>query len=512
MSCNNQYEQVDLLQKRVLEKLPVFKGMCNDARCRVTYSMLLKIKQNESTVYSNKNDKYFELYSILHRYERLNRFTIKRQSVMSSVRSPGRSVRSPGRSVRSPGRSVRSPGRSVMSSVRSPGRTIKRRNMSVRHMMKGGVRQFLLKLIGTLLLLNGHVDETLAARGFTAKSLTKKQISSAFNDDEYKADSVFLALANTGGSCLPTSELAASAASGEDTYEIWKQHKSPEKIASELDELEVGDNDSFDNARYWIKTGAHTSDSALYGQPDTLNGFESWNEIINKTNVAADTIYDRWSTSVGGKTDKDICMYRFSVSSLSGNGHSVVGMVRKGSDNKLRHGYIDSNSFADLLTETKPWLYVEPGFFDRKESFELSGSVTVSEKPVLGFINTFGIGFLDATDPEFGRRTAFSEWWHGKEGEEFPASSIQFEYENNSEPISNAPTSPGDIFPPLRFSSSQYKKFKAMKDEVTWMTLEYASLAIENKNTTVDDYIIDESCKYNNRRNCSTYTLKHKSI
>ena len=36
MSCNNQYEQVDLLQKRVLEKLPVFKGMCNDARCRVT--------------------------------------------------------------------------------------------------------------------------------------------------------------------------------------------------------------------------------------------------------------------------------------------------------------------------------------------------------------------------------------------------------------------------------------------------------------------------------------------
>lgn len=384
--------------------------------------------------------------------------------------------------------------------------------MSVRHMMKGGVRQFLLKLLGTLLLLNGHVDETLAARGFTAKSLTKKQINKAFSDDEYKADSIFLALANTGGSCLPTAELAASAASGEDTYKIWKQHKSPEKIAIDSDESGVGDNDSFENARYWIKTGAHTSDSALYGQPDTLNGFESWNEIIKKTNAAADNIYDRWSTSVGGKTDKDICMYRFSVSSLSGSGHSVVGMVRKGSDGKLRHGYIDSNSFADLLTETKSWLYTEPGFFDRKESFELSGSVTVSEKPILGFINTFGIGFLDATDPEFGRRTAFSEWWHGKEGEEFPASSIQFEYENNAESSSNAPTHPGDIFPPLRFSSSQYKNFKAMKDEVTWMTLEYAELVIENKNTTVDDYVIDEACKYNNRRNCSTYTLKHKSI
>ena len=106
---------------------------------------------------------------------------------MSSVRSPGRSVRSPGISVRSHGISVRSPGRSVRSSVMSTGRSVKGRSMSVRHLMKGGVRQFLLKLIGTLLLLNGHVDETLAARGFTAKSLTKKQINAAFSDDESNA-------------------------------------------------------------------------------------------------------------------------------------------------------------------------------------------------------------------------------------------------------------------------------------------------------------------------------------
>lgn len=455
------------LQQELLNNLGRFTRICTQtksAKLDKVLEMVLKVKENRQKRYKTDDEELKALYLAFHRG------TVP---VIASTRS------------------------------RSP-RT-RARARSTRKRMRGGMKWIFTGLLTTLVFLTSTVD---AAIGMSAKSLTKKQIKKGVGD-ESRAYYIQLALGNVGGSCLPASQFAASAAPGKDTIDTWAASRNRTSIAEDLANMGIEEYDT-DIAKFVGKTQAHGSASDLYGKPDVKSG-STWDEVLRVTNAAADNIYSHWSVNVGGNTGNDICMYRVSVLKKSMDGHAFVGIVRKGSDGKLRHGYIDSNSFAGLVDYEKPWLYVENGFFTMIERFELGNSAKVSEKPLFQLIDSFGGAMLDAKDTGFSPSLSLQRWLHSNPLEEkYEPPELTFQYENNAEVSANAPTLPGDIFPPLRYDISMYQYFLDMKLEASWLAGEYAELAAEHKTTSLD---IDHTCKRSDRANCKPYKLKQaKSV
>lgn len=473
---------IEKLQQDLLKNLGNFKRICkqhNSAELNKVLAMVLKVKDNKQKRYKTDDEELKALYLAFHRG------TANTSASVSATTSASASTRS-----RSTGnRSARSTRR-----MRSP-------------RMRGGMIRILLGLILILVFLASTVDSAI---GMSAKSLTKPQIKKAFSED--KAYTMEMALANTGGSCLPVAELAASAASGEETVKKWADTKNHTAIAEKLDDFGIQGIDK-DLAGWVAASHAHGSDATLYDDepPDTKAGFASWDEMTSVTNAAADNIYGHWSTNVGGNTGDDICMYRLSIASTKTYaGHAIVGIVRKGAGGKLYHGYIDSNRFAGLVENDVHWLYVEPGFFSMRERFELGNSVKVSDKPLFQVIDSFGNALLGRVDQDFSPSVFFQQWLHSNPLEtKYEPGVIEFDYENNGKLDRNSPKYPGDIFPPLRYNVSVYRNLLEMKRQANWLAREYAEFAVEHQTKSVD---IDYTCKRNDPENCKPYKLKAKSV
>jgi hypothetical protein len=470
---------IEKLQQDLLKNLGNFTRICkqqNSADLNKVLDMVLKVKENKQKRYKTDDEELRALYLAFHRGT----------APASVTKSASVSTRAVSRSSSLRTRSTRK--------TRSP-------------RMRGGMKWIFIGLITILVFLTSTVD---AAIGMSAKSLTQKQIKKAFSAD--KAYTMEMALANTGGSCLPVAELAASAASGEDTVKKWAESKNHTAIAAKLDDFGIEGVNK--NMAAWVAAShAHGSDTRLYDvEPaDTKTGFASWDEMTSITNAAADNIYRHWSTNVGGNTGDDICMYRFSIASTETYaGHAIVGIVRKGAGGKLYHGYIDSNRFAGLVENDVQWLYVEPGFFSMSERFELGNSVKVSDKPLFQVIDSFGNELLGRVDQDFSPSVFFQQWFHSNPLEhKYEPGVIEFDYENNAKVSANSPKLPGDVFPPLRYDISVYKNFLELKREATWLAREYAEFAVEHQTKSLD---IDYTCKRGDRENCKPYKLKAKSI
>ena len=464
---------IEKLQQELLKNLGNFTRICkqkNSAGLNKVLTMVLKVKENKQKRYKMDDEELKALYLAFHRGT---------ASASASASTRSRYPRTSARSTRK---------------IPSP-------------RIRGGMKWILLGLIVILVFLASTVDSAI---GMSAKSLTKPQIRKAFSAD--KAYTMEMALANTGGSCLPVAELAASAASGEETVKKWADTKNHTAIAEKLDDFGIEGINK--NMAGWVAAShAHGSDTRLYDDEpaDTKTGFASWDEMTSVTNAAADNIYGHWSTNVGGNTGDDICMYRFSItSSETFAGHAIVGIVRKGAGGKLYHGYIDSNRFAGLVEDNVKRLYVEPGFFSMRERFELGNSVNVSDKPLFQVIDTFGGSMLEPKDSEFSPSLSLQRWLHSNPLEEkYVPSVLMFDYENNAKLSANSPKLPGDIFPPLRYDVSVYKNFLELKREATWLAREYAEFAVEHQTKSVD---IDHTCKRSDRENCKPYKLKAKSL
>lgn len=473
---HEQKHAIHELQQKLLNNLGRFTQICkqqNSAKLDKVLEMVLKVKENRQKRYKTDDEELKALYLAFHR-----------GTVPATVPVIAPVIANANTRSRSP-------------------RT-RARARSTRKRMRGGMKWIFIGLITTLVFLTSTVD---AAVGLSAKSLTKEQIEKGVGD-ENRADYIQLALGNFGGSCLPVAQFAASAAPGKDTIDIWAASRNHTSIAADLTNMGIEEYDP-DIAGLVGKMHAHVSNSDLYGKPDVKSG-STWDEVLGVTNAAADNIYNHWSVNVGGDTGKDICMYRVSILKKSTHGHAFVGIVRKGSDGKLRHGYIDSNSFAGLVDYDKPWLYVENGFFTISERFELGHSAKVSEKPLFQFIDSFGVTMLKAKDTGFSPSLSLQRWLHSNPLEEkYEPHELTFQYENNAEVSANAPTLPGDIFPPLRYDTSTLAHFLAMKLEASWLAREYAELAAEHKTTSLD---IDHTCKFSDRANCKPYKLKAKSV
>ena len=466
-----QKHAIHKLQQELLNNLGNFTRVCKQQKSEKlskVLEMVLKVKENRQKRYKTDDEEFKALYLAFHRGT-------------ASVTAPAIAPANANASTRS----------------RSP----RTRARSTRRMrMRGGMKWIFTGLITTLVFLTSTVD---AAIGMSAKSLTKKQIKKGVGD-ESKAYYIRLALGNVGGSCLPASQFAASAAPGKDTIDTWAASRNHTSIAEDLANMGIEEYDT-DIAGFVGKMQAHGSASDLYGKPDVTSG-STWDKVLSVTNAAADNIYSHWTANVGGNTGNDICMYRVSILKKSIDGHAFVGIVRKGSDGKLRHGYIDSNSFAGLVEYDKPWLYVENGFFTMSEWFDLGSSVKISEKPLFQLIDSFGGSMLEPKDTKFSPSLSLQRWLHSNPLEEkFEPPELIFQYENNAEVSANSPTLPGDIFPPLRYDISMYQYFLDMKLEASWLAGEYAKLAAEHKTTSID---IDPTCKLGDRANCKPYKLK----
>ena len=472
---------IEKLQQELLKNLGRFTRICkeqNSAGLNKVLDMVLKVKENKQKRYKTDDEEFKALYLAFHK-------GTASASVSTSV-SASASASTRSRSHRTSARSTRK--------MRSP-------------RMRGGMKWIFTGLITTLVFLTSTVD---AAIGMSAKSLTKPQIRKAFSAD--KAYTMEMALANTGGSCLPVAELAASAASGEETVKKWAESKNHTAIAEKLDDFGIEGIDK-DLAGWVAASHAHGSDTTLYDDEpaDTKAGFASWDEMTSVTNAAADNIYGHWSTNVGGNTGDDICMYRVSIASTETYaGHAIVGIVRKGAGGKLYHGYIDSNRFAGLVENDVQWLYVEPGFFSMRERYELGNSVKVSDKPLFQVIDSFGNALLGRVDKDISPSVFFQQWWHSNPLEtKYEPGVIEFDFENNAKLDRNSPKLPGDIFPPLRYETGVYGNFLDLKREATWLAREYAEFAVEHQTKSVD---IDHTCKRKDPNNCKPYKLKAKSI
>ncbi len=460
---NEKKRAIHELQQKLLNNLGRFTHICkekNSAQLSKVLEMVLKVKENRQKRYKTDDEELKALYLAFHR------------GTTPAIANASTRSKSP----------------------RNRARSTRRRRMS------GGMKWIFTGLIVTLVFLTSTVD---AAVGLSAKSLTKKQIKKGVGD-ESRAHYIQLALGNVGGSCLPVSQFAASAASGKDTIDIWAASKNHTSIAEDLANMGIEEYDT-DIARFVSKIQAHSSASDLYGKPDVTSG-STWDEVLSVTNAAADNIYNNWSANVGGNTCNDICMYRVSILKKSMDGHAFVGIVRKGSNGKLRHGYIDSNSFAGLVDYDKPWLYVEHGFFTMSEWFELGNSVKISEKPLFQLIDSFGSSMLEPKDTKFSPSLSLQRWLHSNPLEEkFEPPGFTFQYENNRDPNENLPRRPGDILPLLGHNTSTYEYLFKLKVEASWLAGEYAELAAKHKTTSID---IDPTCKFGDRENCKPYTLK----
>lgn len=473
---------IEKLKHELLKNLGRFTRICkeqNSAGLNKVLDMVLKVKENNKT----DDEGLKALYLAFHR-----------GTESATASAPATTPATASTRSRSPRNSARSTRK-----IRIPRIHIPR--------MRGGMKMIFIGLITTLVFLTSTVD---AAIGMSAKSLTKPQIKKAFSED--KAFAMEMALANTGGSCLPVAELAASAASGEETVKKWADTKNHTAIAEKLDDFGIEGINK--NLAGWVAAShAHGSDTRLYDDEpaDTKTGFASWDEMTSVTNAAADNIYGHWSTNVGGNTGDDICMYRVSISSTETYaGHAIVGIVRKGAGGKLYHGYIDSNRFAGLVEDNVQWLYVEPGFFSMRERYELGNSVKVSDKPLFQVIDSFGNELLGRVDKDFSPSIFFQQWWHSNPLEtKYEPGVIEFDYENNAKVSANSPKLPGDIFPPLRYETGVYGNFLDLKREATWLAREYAEFAVEHQTKSVD---IDHTCKRKDPNNCKPYKLKAKSV
>ena len=368
---------IEKLQQELLKNLDRFTHICkqqNSDELNKVLAMVLKVKENKQKRYKTDDEELKALYLAFHRGA----------APASVTKSASVSARAVSRSSSLRTRSTRK--------MRSP-------------RMRGGMKWIFTGLITTLGFLTSTVD---AAIGMSAKSLTKPQIRKAFSAD--KAYTMEMALANTGGSCLPVAELAASAASGEETVKKWADTKNHTAIAEKLDDFGIEGINK--NMAGWVAAShAHGSDTRLYDDEpaDTKTGFASWDEMTSVTNAAADNIYGHWYTHVSGNTGDDICMYRVSIASKETYaGHAIVGIVRKGAGGKLYHGYIDSNRFAGLVDDNVQWLYVEPGFFSMRERFDLGNSVKVSDKPLFQVIDSFGNELMGRVDQDFSPSVFFS--------------------------------------------------------------------------------------------------------